>query len=136
LFDGDVPARDLGERGDAVIGETACDDPAEPRKLRVAVQREPMQAHPRAHQTHADRADLVLAEPDARLDVGTGGESHADPVRGVNDRALDVAQVRRSIWAGADVYDRIADQLAGPVEREGSAPIDEVNRRAARGQDV
>src|SRR5207244_8458738 len=49
-----------GERGDAVLGDAAGDDPAVMGELGVEVEGDAVIAHPAA-QAHADRGDLVLA---------------------------------------------------------------------------
>ena len=65
LVDGDLAAGELGERGDAAVGEAARDDGVEIGEVGRAVHREAMEGDPGVGHLHANRADLPVAGPHA-----------------------------------------------------------------------
>src|SRR5439155_2315669 len=79
----------------------------------------------------ADGHDLAVADPDAGI-ARQPARLNAEVGEGVDQANLEVAQVEADVRCGAQIEDRIADQLAGTVIGDVAAAIDLEARDAAR----
>ncbi len=130
--DVDRTSRESRERGGAVVGQAARDDAVEPGEVRVAVQRQAVQRDASAQQPHADRGDLVVT---AHTPVWTSARRPTITPRSAHawiTASSSAAQVAAGVRPGAEVDDRIAHELARPVERERSTAVDPSDEPSAR----
>ena len=104
-------------RGNPTIADTARDDVIEHRKVGIDVERESVPRPPPRH-SHADRRDLLVADPHAGVagrpvgrdpEVGTNRDEHGFELADVGD---DVALACAPLLEGDD---RVADELTGTV---------------------
>ena len=112
-------------------GEAARDDVLEVREVGVDVEREAVGGDA-ARDAHADGGDLRVADPDAGL---RSERPAAMPKRA--STSISTASSERTYHDGpspyaADVDDRVADELAGAVERHVAAAVGAVDFSAAR----
>ena len=115
------------QRGDRLVGDAARDDVVEEREIGIDVEREPVHRAPAA-QLHADRRDLAVLDPHARIPVEASGAAHAEIGERVDQQLLDGAHVRDRVGHAAAALprhgeDRIADELAGAVIRDVATSI-------------
>ena len=127
----DVASRDAAERSHTVVRQAARDDAAEPREVGLAVEGEPVQRDASPHQANSDRADLVVADPHPGLYVRSTLARDADVRTHADHRFLQPPQVVDGVRSGSEPEDRIPDELARTVEREGTSAVDHANEPAA-----
>lgn len=103
-------------RRDRAIGDAARDDAAERSEVGVHVERETVVGGPLLN-GDADRSDFAGPEPDpgfARATISREAE-RADRV---DQHLFNEAEIRVEILARSEIYDRITDDLTGPVIRD------------------
>ena len=121
-----------GQRGDRLVGGAAGHDVVEEAHVRVDVEGEAVH-RPATREAHADGRDLagVLAlgiDPDPGEAIEPAGAGQAQVGQRVDHHLLDAVDVRRGVGhASAPLarhrQDRIADELARPVEGDVSATV-------------
>ena len=118
-------AEELRHRRDAPVADAARDDVVEHREVGIDVERE---AVTRAHRRdlHADRGDLLVADPHAGEPV-LAVRVDAEAGERVDQRGFEPADVRddvgRAVAPLRQRDDRVADELAGPVVRDVAAAV-------------
>src|SRR3954471_3735096 len=116
-------------RGDSGVADPAWHEAVVPIEVDVAVQGEAVHGHA-TRDADADRGDLSLGglggavlEPDAAA-AGYAGRHDAEVAADRDQRLLDAAYVVDALHVVGHQDNRVADQLAGPVERDLPAAVD------------
>src|SRR5205807_940816 len=114
VIERDVASGEMRDRGHARAVQAARRDEPEVIEIRAHVERETMRRDP-SRDAHADRGNLVVANPDAALPVGAFG-GDAEFGDGADQHFFEFRDVLAHIAiAFAEVDDWIADELAGTV---------------------
>src|SRR5207248_6935626 len=98
-----LPPGDRREGCHPLVAKSAGDDRIEPGQIRVAVEREPVQADAGSKEADADRADLIVSRPDAGLDVGSRAQFDADALSRPDDGRLDPAQMLTGVGVSPEI---------------------------------
>src|SRR5690606_16904496 len=120
-IDGAAELRVQGGDGAVGRGDAAGDDALEVGEVGVHVEGEAVVGDPAAH-GHADGGDFAVGDPDAGLAVAAGGDE-AEFADGVDQDLFQKAQVGVEVFAGGEVDDGVADELAGAVVGDVAAAV-------------
>ena len=136
LGDGDAAARFGRQRADSGIADAAGDDAVIPGQVAVAVQRESVHGDAPGHPS-ADRAQLAV-RPRRRVAQHPRAAATCHPRGGhpefgarPDERFLERAHVGHHVKRLAELDDRVAGQLPGPVPGDLAAAV-HVDHRGAR----
>ena len=114
------------ERGHALVADAARNDVREHREIGIDVEREPVAGAP-VGDPHADRRDLLVADPHAGEPVGARSGLDTEIGERGDEHRLEPAHVRDDVaLAGAPLGerdDRVADELPGPVVGDVAAAV-------------
>jgi hypothetical protein len=129
-------AEQLGEAGNALVGDATWDDETERRKVVGYIQSESVRRHP-TRDAYADGAELGVSQPYARmLRDALSGDSE---VGACSDHdLLEIANVTMDVAAvGGEVENRIDDGLPGAMKRDVAAAsaLENVDALGAEGVD-
>jgi hypothetical protein len=105
------------QRRHRLVADAARHDVAEVREVGLDVEGEAVHG-PAPHVAHADRGDLAVVDPHARVVVDAAGAGEADVGQRVDHDLLEGVDVRGGVGDARlrrQREDRVADELAGAV---------------------